>query len=149
MLNGTQQSAGSLLVYKACPEGSFTIVSPAIILNTVMKIFVVFAVCIVVAQALSDEQKEKLKKHRSECLTETKAEEQLVNKLKTGDYKVILAQNYNLLSAINFFYISADRPAAEKLIDTCLATKGNTPHQTAWNYVKCYHEKDPKHAIFL
>lgn len=44
---------------------------------------------------------------------------------------------------------SADKPAVEKLIDTCLATKGNTPQQTAWNYVKCYHEKDPKHAIFL
>ncbi|KAF9813770.1 hypothetical protein SFRURICE_007925 [Spodoptera frugiperda] len=43
----------------------------------------------------------------------------------------------------------ADKPTVEKLIDACLANKGNTPHQTAWNYVKCYHEKDPKHAIFL
>lgn len=43
----------------------------------------------------------------------------------------------------------ADKAQVEKLIDTCLANKGNTPQQTAWNYVKCYHEKDPKHAIFL
>ncbi|KAJ8723252.1 hypothetical protein PYW08_003164 [Mythimna loreyi] len=43
----------------------------------------------------------------------------------------------------------ADKPTVEKLIDACLANKGNTPQQTAWNYVKCYHEKDPKHAIFL
>ncbi|KAM3960829.1 LOW QUALITY PROTEIN: B2 protein [Aphomia sociella] len=132
-----------------------------------MKTFVVFAVCVVLAQALTDEQKEKLKKHRSECLAETKPEEQLVNKLKTGDYKIEneSLKKYALCMLIKSELMTkdgkfkkdvalakvpnaADKPAVEKLIDACLANKGNS-HQTAWNYVKCYHEKDPKHAIFL
>ncbi|XP_049886082.1 general odorant-binding protein 56a-like [Pectinophora gossypiella] len=133
-----------------------------------MKTFIVLAVCLVLAQALTDEQKEKLKKHRSECMAETKAEEQLINKLKTGDFK---ADNDNLKKYAHCMLVKselmtkdgkfkkevalakvpnpADKPAVEKLIDACLANKGNTPQQTAWNYVKCYHEKDPKHAIFL
>nr|AVJ51940.1 odorant binding protein 3 [Depressaria falkovitshi] len=132
-----------------------------------MKAVVVFVACIVLAQALTDDQKEKLKKHRLDCLGETKAEEQLVNKLKTGDFK---AENEPLKKYTHCMMVkselmtkdgkfkkevalakvpTADKPTVEKLIDTCLANKGNTPQQTAWNYVKCYHEKDPKHAIFL
>nr|AZB49387.1 odorant-binding protein 6 [Heortia vitessoides] len=133
-----------------------------------MKAFVVFAVKLVAAQALTDEQKEKLKKHKTECLAETKVDEQLVSKLKSGDYKTENEQlkKYALCMLIKSELMTkegkfkkdialakvtnpADRPQVEKLIDTCLANKGNTPHQTAWNYVKCYHEKDPKHAIFL
>ncbi|PCD00707.1 hypothetical protein CO192_01890, partial [Halopseudomonas pelagia] len=44
---------------------------------------------------------------------------------------------------------AADKPTVEKLIDACLANKGSTPQQNAWNYVKCYHEKDPKHSILI
>ncbi|PZC80220.1 general odorant-binding protein 56a [Helicoverpa armigera] len=135
-----------------------------------MKTFVVLAACVMLVQAsgLTDEQKEKLKKHRSECLTETKVDEQLVNKLKGGDYKteseplkkyaLCMMMKSELMTKDGKFKKdvalakvpnAADKPTVEKLIDACLANKGNTPHQTAWNYVKCYHEKDPKHAIFL
>nr|AXF48729.1 odorant-binding protein OBP32 [Lobesia botrana] len=131
-----------------------------------MKTFLVFAVCLVAAQALTDEQKEKLKKHRSECLTETKPDQQLVDKLKTGDFKTeseplkkyvlclmikseLMTKEGKFKKDIALAKVpnAADKPAVEKLIDTCLANKGNTPHQTAWNYAKCYHEKDPKHSI--
>ncbi|XP_028157931.1 general odorant-binding protein 56a-like isoform X1 [Ostrinia furnacalis] len=145
-----------------------------------MKTLVVLAVCFVVAQwaygekiaawrnltSFTDEQKEKLKKHKSECLSETKVEEALVNKVKTGDYKTEndALKKYALCMMIKSELMTkegkfkkdvalakvpnpADKPAVEKVIDACLANKGNTPHQTAWNYVKCYYEKDPKHAI--
>ncbi|XP_013186089.1 general odorant-binding protein 56a [Amyelois transitella] len=133
-----------------------------------MKTFIVIAACLVLAQALTDEQKEKLKKHRSECLAETKVDEQLVNKLKTGDYKTENEplKKYALCMLVKSELMTkdgkfkkdvalakvpnpADKTNVEKLIDACLANKGNNPAQTAWNYVKCYHEKDPKHAIFL
>nr|ALS03864.1 odorant-binding protein 16 [Ectropis obliqua] len=133
-----------------------------------MKTLIVLAVCFVAAQALSNEQKEKLKKHKTECLAETKPDEQLVNKLKTGDYKTENEplKKYALCMLIKSELMTkdgkfkkdvalakvpnaADKPAVEKIIDACLANKGNTPQQTAWNYVKCYHEKDPKHPIFL
>ncbi|KAL0819241.1 hypothetical protein ABMA28_008486 [Loxostege sticticalis] len=131
-----------------------------------MKTFIVLAVCFVVAQAFTDEQKEKLKKHKTECLSETKADEQLVSKLATGDYKAEndALKKYALCMMIKSELMTkdgkfkkdvalakvpnpADKPQVEKVIDACLANKGNTPHQTAWNYVKCYYEKDPKHAI--
>ncbi|CAG9136714.1 hypothetical protein JYU34_004907 [Plutella xylostella] len=133
-----------------------------------MKFLVVFAICLVAAQALTDEQKEKLKKHKTECLAETKPEVEHVDKLKNGDYTT---ENEALKKYAHCMMIKselmtkdgkfrkdvalakvpnpADKPMVEKLIDTCLANKGDTPQQTAWNYVKCYHEKDPKHAIFL
>ncbi|XP_026735724.1 B2 protein-like [Trichoplusia ni] len=133
-----------------------------------MKTLLVFAACILFAQALTDEQKEKLKKHRTECLSESKVDETLVNKLKGGDYKteseplkkyaLCMLMKSELMTKDGKFKKdvalakvpnAADKPTVEKLIDACLANKGNTPHQTAWNYVKCYHEKDPKHAIFL
>nr|AOG12864.1 odorant binding protein [Eogystia hippophaecolus]QLI62012.1 odorant-binding protein 9 [Streltzoviella insularis] len=133
-----------------------------------MRTLLVFAVCFVVAQALTDEQKDKLKKHRSECLSETKVDQQLVDKLKSGDFKteneplkkysLCMLMKSELMTKDGKFKKDvalakvpneADKPTVEKLIDTCLANKGNNPHQTAWNYVKCYHEKDPKHAIFL
>nr|CAJ2313450.1 B2 protein [Metisa plana] len=133
-----------------------------------MKVLVVFAVCLVAASALTDEQKEKLKKHRGECLTETKAEQSLVDKLKNGDFKTeneplkkyalcmltkseLMTKDGKFKKDVALAKVpnAADKPAVEKLIDACLANKGNTPHQTAWNYVKCYHEKDPKHAILL
>ncbi|KAI5644789.1 PBP/GOBP family domain-containing protein [Phthorimaea operculella] len=133
-----------------------------------MKRFIVLAVCLVLAQALTDEQKEKLKKHRSECLVETKADEAIVNKLKAGDFKTendsvkkyahcmlvkseLMTKDGKFKKDVALAKVpnAADKPAVEKLIDSCLANKGNTPQQTAWNYVKCYHEKDPKHAIFL
>ncbi|CAH2054847.1 unnamed protein product, partial [Iphiclides podalirius] len=133
-----------------------------------MKSFVVLAICLVAVQALSDEQKEKLKKHRTECLTETKANNDQVDKLKTGDftteneelkkYVLCLMTKSELMSKDGKFKKdvalakvpnAADKPTVEKLIDTCLANKGNTPQQTAWNYVKCYHEKDPKHSILI
>ncbi|KAJ8709038.1 hypothetical protein PYW07_008864 [Mythimna separata] len=133
-----------------------------------MKTFLVLAACILLAQGLTDEQKEKLKKHNTECLTETKVDEALVNKLKTGDYKteseplkkyaLCMLMKSELMTKEGKFKKdvalakvpnAADKPNVEKLIDSCLANKGNTPHQTAWNYVKCYHEKDPKHAIFV
>lgn len=59
-------------------------------------------------QALTDEQKEKLKKHRAECLTESKAEENLVNKLKSGDFKV--RQTLNNSHSRNFFFFEKFRP---------------------------------------
>ncbi|XP_068619495.1 B2 protein-like [Battus philenor] len=133
-----------------------------------MKSFIVLAVCLVAVQALTDEQKEKLKKHRSECLAETKANEEQVNKLKTGDftneneelkkYTLCLMNKSELMSKDGKFKKdvalakvpnAADKPTVEKLIDACLANKGNTPQQNAWNYVKCYHEKDPKHSILI
>uniref|UniRef100_A0AAU8BFK7 General odorant-binding protein n=2 Tax=Conopomorpha sinensis TaxID=940481 RepID=A0AAU8BFK7_9NEOP len=133
-----------------------------------MKCLVVFAVCLVLAQALTDEQKEKLKKHRTDCLAETKADVQLVDKLKTGDFKTeneplkkyaqcmlikseLMTKDGKFRKDVALAKVPnpADKANVEKLIDTCLANKGNTPQQTAWNYVKCYHEKDPKHAIFL
>ena len=58
---------------------------------------VLLIIFILISQALTDEQKDKLKKHKSECLVETKADEELVNKLKSGDFKVIytyLQPNY-------------------------------------------------------
>ncbi|VVC93553.1 general odorant-binding protein 56a-like [Leptidea sinapis] len=132
-----------------------------------MKVLLVLAVCVFAVQALTDEQKEKLKKHRSECLVETKADEQLVNKLKTGDFKTETEplKKYALCMLIKSELMTKDgkfkkdvalakvpneanKPAVEKLIDACLANKGNTPQQTAWNYVKCYHEKDSKHSVF-
>ncbi|XP_023954198.1 general odorant-binding protein 56a [Bicyclus anynana] len=132
-----------------------------------MKTFLVLAICFVAAQSLTDEQKERLKKHRSECLAETKADEQQVNKLKSGDFKTEneSLKKYALCMLIKSELMTkdgkfkkdvalakvpnaADKPVVEKLIDNCLANKGNTPHQTAWNYAKCYHEKDPKHSIF-
>ncbi|XP_047537625.1 general odorant-binding protein 56a-like [Vanessa atalanta] len=132
-----------------------------------MKTLLVLAICFIAAQALTDEQKDKLKKHRSECLVETKADEQLVNKLKTGDFKTeneplkkyalcmlikseLMTKDGKFKKDIALAKVpnAAEKPAVEKLIDTCLANKGNTPHQTAWNYSKCYHEKDPKHSIF-
>ncbi|MCP5809770.1 pheromone/general odorant binding protein, partial [Klebsiella pneumoniae] len=134
----------------------------------IMKTFIVFVVCVVLAQALTDEQKENLKKHRADCLAETKADEQLVNKLKTGDFKTENEplKKYALCMLIKSQLMTKDgkfkkdvalakvpnaedKLKVEKLIDACLANKGNSPHQTAWNYVKCYHEKDPKHALFL
>ncbi|KAJ8711607.1 hypothetical protein PYW08_008561 [Mythimna loreyi] len=133
-----------------------------------MKTVLVFVACILFVQALTDEQKEKLKKHRTECLNETKVDEQLVNKLKGGDFKteseplkkyaLCMMMKSELMTKDGKFKKdvalakvpnAADKPTVEKLIDACLANKGNTPQQTAWNYVKCYHEKDPKHAIFL
>ncbi|CAG4954887.1 unnamed protein product [Parnassius apollo] len=131
-----------------------------------MKSFIVLAICLVAVQALTDEQKEKLKKHRTECLAETKANEEQVNKLKTGDfsteneelkkYVLCLMEKSELMTKDGKFKKDvalakvpnpADKPTVEKLIDTCLANKGETPQDTAWNYAKCYHEKDPKHSI--
>ncbi|KPJ17734.1 B2 protein [Papilio machaon] len=133
-----------------------------------MKYFVVFAICLVAVQALTDEQKEKLKKHRSECLAESKAVEEQVDKLKTGDftnenedlkkYTLCLMVKSELMTKDGKFKKdvalakvpnAADKPTVEKLIDACLANKGSTPQQNAWNYVKCYHEKDPKHSILI
>ncbi|KPJ03487.1 B2 protein [Papilio xuthus] len=145
-----------------------------------MKYFVVFAICLVAVQALTDEQKEKLKKHRSECLAESKAVEEQVDKLKTGDftnenddlkkYTLCLMVKSELMTKDGKFkkdvalakvpnagkrvlilkmFVTADKPTVEKLIDACLANKGSTPQQNAWNYVKCYHEKDPKHSILI
>lgn len=57
------------------------------IIRTLRNSYLIFRASII-SQALSDEQKEKLKKHKSECLAETKADEQQVNKLKSGDFKV-------------------------------------------------------------
>ncbi|CAF4841106.1 unnamed protein product [Pieris macdunnoughi] len=132
-----------------------------------MKSLFVLAVCVLAVQALTEEQKEKLQKHRGECLAESKADEQLVTKLKTGDFKTENEplKKYALCMLIKSELMTkdgkfkkdvalakvpnaADKPAVEKLIDTCLANKGNTPQQTAWNYAKCYHEKDAKHSIF-
>nr|QOV03034.1 odorant binding protein 18 [Apocheima cinerarius] len=133
-----------------------------------MKTLLVLTVCFVLAQALTNEQKEKLKKHKTECLAETKPDEQLVNKLKTGDFKTENEplKKYSLCMLVKSELMTkdgkfkkdvalakvpnaADKPAVEKIIDTCLANKGNTPQQTAWNYAKCYHEKDAKHSIFV
>ncbi|XP_013147646.1 PREDICTED: general odorant-binding protein 56a-like [Papilio polytes] len=133
-----------------------------------MKYLVVFAICLVAVQALTDEQKEKLKKHRSECLAESKAVEEQVDKLKTGDftnenedlkkYALCLMVKSELMTKDGKFKKdvalakvpnAADKPTVEKLIDACLANKGSTPQQNAWNYVKCYHEKDPKHSILI
>ncbi|XP_022117197.2 general odorant-binding protein 56a isoform X1 [Pieris rapae] len=132
-----------------------------------MKSLFVLAVCVLAVQALTEEQKEKLKKHRSECLAESKADEQLVSKLKTGDFKTENEplKKYALCMLIKSELMTkdgkfkkdvalakvpnaADKPAVEKLIDACLANKGTTPQQTAWNYAQCYHEKDAKHSIF-
>nr|ARO70205.1 Odorant Binding Protein 46 [Dendrolimus punctatus] len=133
-----------------------------------MKAFILVAVCFVAVQALTDEQKEKLKKHKTECLAETKPDEQLVAKLKNGDYKTESEplKKYALCMMVKSELMTkdgkfkkdvalakvpdaADKPMVEKHIDACLANKGNTPQETAWRYVKCYYEKDPKHAIFL
>ncbi|OWR46117.1 general odorant-binding protein 56a-like [Danaus plexippus] len=132
-----------------------------------MKTFIVLAAILVAAQALTDEQKQKLNKHKSECLAEFKPDEQLVEKLKAGDFKteneplkkyvLCMLMKSELMTKEGKFKKDValakvpnpeDKPAVEKLIDACLANKGNTPQQTAWNYAKCYHEKDPNHSIF-
>nr|QOL70669.1 odorant-binding protein [Callosobruchus chinensis] len=55
-----------------------------------MKAFVVAAVicavAVLVKAELTEEQKEKLKKHHQECLAETKVDEELVKKARQGDF---------------------------------------------------------------
>lgn len=115
---------------------------------------------------MTNEQKEKLKKHHVECLSEVNVDLAVVQRLRAGDYKqendglkkfVLCMLNKSELMtkegkfkkdiALAKIPVEVDRAAVERVIDGCLTNKGNTPEQSAWNYVKCYHEKNPKHPI--
>ncbi|XP_050355228.1 uncharacterized protein LOC126776620 [Nymphalis io] len=136
-----------------------------------MKSLLVLAICFIAAQALTEEQKEKLKIYRSECLAvNTKVDVQLVNELKFGYFKTeneplkkyilcILVKAGLMTEAGEFkkdialakTVNAAERLAVKKILDDCLTQKGNTPHQSAWKYSKCFHEKLPRNheSIFV
>ncbi|XP_026497454.2 uncharacterized protein LOC113401672 [Vanessa tameamea] len=129
-----------------------------------MKTLLVLAVCSIAAQALTDEQREKLKIYRSQCLAvNTKVDVKLVNELKSGYFKTeneplkkyilcILVKAGVMTPAGEFkkdvllakTLNPADKTMVKKLLDKCLVFKGNTPHQSAWNYSKCFHEHGPR-----
>nr|XP_026497454.1 uncharacterized protein LOC113401672 [Vanessa tameamea] len=129
-----------------------------------MKTLLVLAVCFIAAQALTDEQREKLKLYRSQCLAvNTKVDVKLVNELKSGYFKTeneplkkyilcILVKAGVMTPAGEFkkdvllakTLNPADKTMVKKLLDKCLVFKGNTPHQSGWNYSKCFHEHGPR-----
>lgn len=115
---------------------------------------------------MTEEQKAKLKKHQGECISESDIEPAVLQKLRAGDYKVdndgikrfalCMLIKSELMTKEGKFKkdvalakvpVEADKAQVERVIDACLANKGNSPEQSAWNYVKCYHEKNPKHSI--
>ncbi|VEN49322.1 unnamed protein product [Callosobruchus maculatus] len=133
-----------------------------------MKAFVVAAVicavAVLVKAELTEEQKEKLKKHHQECLAETKVDEELVKKARQGDFtedQKLKDHMFCVLKKTGFLDDAGEikmdvlkakvvsvigEEKAEKIISACAVKKDNGP-ETAFQMIKCYFAKAGKPII--
>lgn len=116
-------------------------------------------------QALTEEQKAKLKEHYSICMAESGVEKELVMKAKTGDYSGVNDQlkNFTFCTFKRIGIISEDgaihrevaiakveeekREIVGKAVDTCSGQTGTTLADKAWNFYVCYRKERPDIAV--
>ncbi|KAH0819362.1 hypothetical protein MTP99_000182 [Tenebrio molitor] len=129
-----------------------------------MKVFVVFVFAVVAVQALTDEQKEKIKAYHKECSAQSGVDQELISKARKGDFAddPKLKEHLFCFSKKAGFQNDAgdiqkdvlktklnaelkDEAATDKLIEKC-AVKKATPQETAFDTIKCYYENSPTHV---
>ncbi|XP_046972294.1 general odorant-binding protein 56d-like [Vanessa cardui] len=129
-----------------------------------MKTLLVLAICFIAVQALTIEQRKRLKDYRSQCFSlNSRVDRKLVNELRLGYFKTeneplkkyvhCILMKAGLMTASGAFKKDvalaktlnlADKPEVKKLLDKCLVHKGRTPQQSAWNYSKCFYQHATK-----
>jgi hypothetical protein len=116
------------------------------------------------SQALTDEQKEKIKAYHKECSAQSGVDQELISKARKGDFTddPKLKEHLFCFSKKAGFQNDAgdiqkdvlktklnaelkDEAATDKLIEKC-AVKKATPQETAFDTIKCYYENSPTHV---
>ncbi|XP_004923303.2 uncharacterized protein LOC101744692 [Bombyx mori] len=104
-----------------------------------------------------------LRAFQADCAEDVQVKPDLVVNLKSGDWQtedvslkkwaLCVLMKLGLMTAQGVFKMNEamskipdmnDKIIAEKLIDDCLSLQATTPHDAAWNYIKCHHQKDPE-----
>ncbi|CAH2054849.1 unnamed protein product, partial [Iphiclides podalirius] len=102
-----------------------------------------------------------------ECVEESKVSPQLVLQVTSGNWNVredyrlklwakCLLTRANMMSKSGVFHIDValsavpehDKAAVERTIDECLFSTAHKPEETAWHFLKCYHQNRPRHNFF-
>ncbi|XP_072392678.1 B1 protein-like [Diabrotica undecimpunctata] len=132
-----------------------------------MKFLVLSLAFAVAYAAITPEQVEKIKSFHKECLPKSGVNPELVQKARQGDFTndQKLKEHIFCVSKLIGFQNDAgeiqvdvlkakvgaaldDTALAAQLIDTCAKNLGNGP-ETAFETVKCYHEKTPVHLSII
>ncbi|RZC37080.1 PBP GOBP domain containing protein [Asbolus verrucosus] len=127
-------------------------------------IIIAVALAVVGVQALTDEQKEKIKAYHKDCSAESGVDQDLISKARKGEFvdDAKLKEHLFCFSKKAGFQNDAgdiqedvirtklnaelkDLDATNKLITKC-AVKKDTPQQTAFDTIKCYYENTPTHV---
>ncbi|KAI7815286.1 odorant binding protein [Rhyzopertha dominica] len=130
-----------------------------------MKAFVAVAVLafVVCAQALSEEQKNKIKQISTECQQKSGVDQQLIQKARKGEFTndpklkahlLCFAQKAGFMNEKNEIQSEAIKAKitpdvgadeATKVTQKCAAIKSATPEQTAFDVFKCFFDNTTKH----
>lgn len=116
-------------------------------------------------QALTDEQKTKLKEHYSICMAESGVSKEAMMKAKTGDYSGLddKLKNFTFCTFKRIGIISEDgaihkevaiakveeknREIVGKAVDACSGVTGTTLADKAWDFYVCYRKERPDIAV--
>ncbi|XP_044745333.1 uncharacterized protein LOC123307181 [Coccinella septempunctata] len=128
-----------------------------------MKFLVVAACAIIAVQALTDEQKEKLKNYSTACSESTGVDKEAITNARKGlftdnekykDYLFCMSKKIGYQNEAGEIQKDVLREKAltalkdEKLVDNLIekcAVAKDTPQNTAFETIKCYYENNPKH----
>ncbi|XP_017783046.1 PREDICTED: general odorant-binding protein 99a-like [Nicrophorus vespilloides] len=131
-----------------------------------MKFIIVVLVSFIAAiQAhhLSEEQLEKLKGYKMECVTSTEVDVDLVKKAKMGEFTeddklkeflFCVAKKVGLLNEDGDYQVEGikekivakyGQEAADDVVDVCTQKKESSGPETSFALAKCLHEKSKKH----
>ncbi|XP_063904896.1 B1 protein-like [Zophobas morio] len=128
-----------------------------------MKAFIVLVAVAISVQALTDEQKEKIKTYHKDCAAASGVDQDLVARGRKGDFvdDPKLKEHLFCVSKKAGFQNDAgdvqtevlkaklnaelkDQEVTNKLVEKC-AVKKATPQDTAFESFKCYYENTPHH----
>nr|AVH84924.1 odorant binding protein 17 [Harmonia axyridis]QTE76116.1 odorant binding protein 8 [Harmonia axyridis] len=132
-----------------------------------MKFLVVAACVLLTVQALTDEQREKLKEHSTACAKSTGVDPEAIANAKKGtfsddekfkDYLFCVSKKIGFQNEAGEIQKDVVKQKAtvalkdEKLVDEIIkkcAVVKDTPQNTAFEVAKCYYENNAKHSSLV